>query len=179
MRPRGRRQYDSRRVGWPLVWAACLGASVGSAVRADGRDPFVHADVVDAIGLWRLADEAGELGLGEALKPGAARERALAAIRAAAYSRAPEQLIVGLLPHAVGRDPVLAPEAAMALVQIGQRLTPADLAAREVLLSTLDEARKATQVALEEVRSPRPDIRVCLETLLAALSELRAQLGAS
>lgn len=165
-------------MGW-LLWAAGLGASAGSGVRADGPDPFAQADVVDAIGLWRLADEAGDLALGEALKPGVARERALAAIRAAAYSHAPEQLIASLLPHALGRDPVLAPEAALALVQIGQRLTPADLAAREVLLSTLDEARKATQAALEEARSPRADIRLCLEALLAALTELRGQLGAS
>jgi hypothetical protein len=176
MRQRGRAEHTSTTKIWFLA-SACLVTLGVLGARAEGRDPFAHADLVDPIGVARLADEAGDFALREALTQAAQRERALSAVRAAVYAHAPEELIAPLLPLAIGRDPVLAPEAAMALLQIGQRLTPTELSTREALLSTLKEASQATRAALDEARSPRADIRLALSVLQAQLTDLERQLG--
>lgn len=134
-------------------------------------DPFAQGDPTDEIGLARVAEEAGDHALKAHLANVQARLRALIAIRASRYAHAPEALVPGLAQLACGRDPVLAPEAAQALLAIAERLGPADLAAREVLRSELESARQALACA-ERERSTRPDIVLAFAELAATLDAL-------
>jgi hypothetical protein len=61
----------------------------------------------------------------------------------------------------------------MALVEIGRRLTPVELAAREVLRADLAAAQRAADTALEEGRALRADIKASLEELGSALRALQ------
>lgn len=147
--------------------------SVGAA-SAGATDPFRDCDPIHDIGLARLADEAGDSVLAGALAQGgdSSRERALLAVRATPFAAAPEGLIPGLAKLACGRDPSLAPEAAAALAQIGERLRPSELAAREVLNADLRRALDALTAARSDARSLRPDIAHRLDSLVADLQAL-------
>lgn len=162
-----------------LVGALC---AAGTAIRlgfaqAETPDPFREAEVVDAIGLARLADEAGDAALLRALRDPSSREHALIAARAAPNAHAPELLVPALVPLACGRDPVLAPEAAMAISAISARLLPSEVAAREVLLSDLRTMSVAVSSALKELKSPRPDILFALTEAASAFAGLETQLS--
>jgi hypothetical protein len=86
--------------------------------------------------------------------------------------------VAALLTHACGRDPVLAPESAAALLALAERLSPSELSAREVLLSDLRGASSATRQALGDAKALRADIRESLTASAAALAALEAQLSA-
>jgi hypothetical protein len=122
----------------------------------------VVADQIDAIGLSRAADAFGDARLEQALAA-ENRESALVALRAASFSQAPERLIPKLVTQACGRDPALAPEAALTLYTLAERMTAESFATREVLLSDL----KAALQSLEKgcAQEPRPDVAVAIDTL--------------
>jgi hypothetical protein len=141
-------------------------------LRADGADPLAYADMVSTLGLSRVADEAGDAQLGAWLKTPSRRDLTLVAIRAAPFAAAPEQLVPALTPHLCGRDPVLAPESAVALAQIAERLTPSNLANREALVADVKEARAALACAKSEDAHVRPDLVATSLLLEAALSQL-------
>jgi hypothetical protein len=141
-------------------------------LRADGADPLVHADVVSTLGLERLADEAGDAQLSAWLKTPSRRDLTLVAVRAAPFAAAPERLVPALSPHLCGRDPVVAPEAALALAQIAERLTPSGLAAREALLADVKEARAALSCARAEGAPIRADLLAIVQVVEAAFSQL-------
>jgi hypothetical protein len=152
-----------------LLWPARFDASL---VRADPRDPFREADAIDALGLARLADEAGDAALLKALEAPTIRERAVLAARAAPAAHAPEQLVPALVGLACGRDPVLAPEAALALAEIAHTMQPSELAAREVLLSDLRAAQSRVDACVKERQGLRPDIGHALAELSHVLGLL-------
>jgi hypothetical protein len=141
-------------------------------LRADSEDPLAHADVVSTLGLERLADEAGDAQLLAWLKTPNRRDLALVAVRSAPFAAAPERLVPALAPHLCGRDPVIAPETALALAQIAERLTPSELAAREALLADVKEARAALACAKGEGAPIRSDLLATVQVVDAALSQL-------
>jgi hypothetical protein len=155
--------------------ALCLGLSLpGAPGRADPADPLAQADLVSAIGLARLADEVGDGRLLSWLEQPGRRDLALVALRAAPFAFAPERLVAGLAHHACGRDPVLAPEAGVALVQIAERLHPSELELREVLRADL-RAAKAALGCMAELRPPaRADLRAAAGLLEWRLGQLDA-----
>jgi hypothetical protein len=142
-------------------------------LRADGGDPLAHADVVSTLGLARLADEVGDAQLLAWLKTPSRRDLTLVAVRATPFAAAPERLVPALAPHLCGRDPVLAPESALALAQIAERLTPSNLAAREALIADLKEARAALGCAKSDgAPAIRPDLLATVQIVDAAFSQL-------
>lgn len=141
-------------------------------LRADSADPLAHADVVSTLGLARLADEAGDAQLATWLKTPGRRDLTLVAVRATPFAAAPERLIPALAPHLCGRDPVLAPESALALAQIAERLTPSGLAAREALLADVKQARAALGCVKAEGAPMRADLLATAQVVDAAFSQL-------
>lgn len=159
-----------------MRWAnVALGAGLAltcGAVRADRADPLAHADVVSAIGLARVADEVGDGTLATWLGEPPSRVHALVAARAAPFASAPERLVPGLARLLCGRDPVLAPEAAVASVQIAERLRLSELAAREALRAELRAAADALRCAAESRAPVRADLKAAASLLEVRLSEL-------
>ncbi|HEY6876540.1 MAG TPA: hypothetical protein VI299_00925 [Polyangiales bacterium] len=147
-----------------------LGAMLAAAIwgRAAAADDFAPTDACDELALARAADRAGDQALAGYLQ--ADRYRALLAIRASAHAHAPELLIPALAVHACGRDPVLAPEAAHSLRKLAVRLSPSELAAREVLRSDLARAHDALACASAQP-PPRADIVEALQLLTSALAQ--------
>lgn len=141
-------------------------ATIGG--RAVAGDDFARTDACDELALARAADRAGDQALAGYLQ--ADRYRSLLAIRASEYARAPEALIPALAAHACGRDPVLAPEAALSLRKLSARFVPSELASREVLRGDLMRARQALACA-DALPRPRADIAEALHLLAAALAE--------
>lgn len=156
-----------------LVLALGLASVFVGGARAGEVDPFRGADAIYENGLSRLAQEAGDAALLGALSGEGTRERRLLAIRAAPFAAAPERLVPGLIPLALGRDPNLAPEAAAALVALAEGLRPSVLAAREVLLSDLKEATDAIG-QLKEGRAVRADVATNLEAFASSWAVLVA-----
>jgi hypothetical protein len=159
-----------------MRWAnVVLGASLALTcvgARADPADPLAHADVVSAIGVAHVADEVGDRTLAAWLAEPPRRNLALVAARAAPYAFAPERLVPALAQLLCGRDPVLAPEAAVAFVQIAERLRLSELAAREALRADLRAARDSLRCAAESRPPVRADLRAASLLLEARLSEL-------
>ncbi len=154
-----------------LALVGC-GAAVATAMASD-VDFSEFADRIDPIGCARVAVEAGDLALLAQLKAGGQREAQLVAVRAAPYAHAPEQLVVSLVDLACGRDPNLAPEAALSLIAIGERLTLRELSEREVLLA--DVGRAERRVTAGCGLDPEVDVLFALELAgqrLRALSEV-------
>jgi hypothetical protein len=146
---------------------------VVSLARAEGPPPhdLLADDLVSEIGVARVADDAGDQALKTALAGHAGRHTTLIAVRAAAYAHAPEQLWPLLVKLACGRDPVLAPEAALALRRSLQRMGPSDLARREVLLSDLRALRPQLSCP-ENTPHRRQDIELALRELVAHVDRL-------
>jgi hypothetical protein len=119
-----------------------------------------------------LADEVGDAQLAAWLKTPDRRDLTLVGIRAAPFAAAPERLVSALTPHLCGRDPVLAPESALALGQIAERLTPSGLANREALLADVKEARASLACAKAEDAQLRADLLATALLVEAALSQL-------
>jgi len=154
--------------------ALAVGAGLlASGVQALAADPLAQADVVSAIGLARVADEVGDSTLASWLKSPARRDLALTAVRASPFAWAPERLVVQLAPVLCGRDPILAPEASIALVQIAERLQPSLLAAREAASYDVKMAREAL-ACVKQQPSPRADLMASAMLLDAALAQLTA-----
>jgi hypothetical protein len=137
-----------------------------SLAHAEASDALRSEDAVDEISAARAADEAGDLVLSRALGEEGARETKLVAVRAAAHAGAPEALVPALVELALSRDAVLAPEAAWALVSTFERLTPSELASREVLRTDLTRACTAFE-RVSSAPKPRADIALTLESSAA------------
>jgi hypothetical protein len=131
-----------------------------SLAHADAGDVLRRDDVTDELALAQIADAAGDGALGKAIA-GRGRGQALVAARAAVHAAAPELLVPGLVELALSRDPALAGEAAESLTAIFERLTPSELAAREVLLADLRKGCEAFG-KLEAAPAPRADIAAAL-----------------
>lgn len=143
-------------------------------VRADTTDLLGQADVISTIGIARVADEVGDRSLSDWLEKPVRRDLALVAARAAPFAFAPERLVPALARLVCGRDPVLAPEAAVAFVQIAERLRPSELAAREALRSDVRAARASLACAAESRPPVRADLRAASLLLEASLAQLDA-----
>ena len=124
------------------------GDAVGLSEAADG-DPLDLARAVAA-----RADETILATISAAASPA---ER-LAAVRAAAWLRAPEDALAPLIPLVESRDPDLAPAAARAVARIAASLDMDVLAAREVAPDGLSPVR-AKLDALADRDDVRADIR--------------------
>jgi len=152
-----------------LLALLALCAVLPASSRGDG--PPAQPSATDELDLARAAEEGGDARLVAALREPLVRQTAAWAARSAPHARAPEALIAPLARLACGRDPALAPEAAMALVRLSARLTPSELGAREVLQSDLRAAREA--LACVELKPlPRADVVVALAQLAATLDGL-------
>lgn len=97
----------------------------------------------------------------------------LAAVRAAPRMQAPERALEGLARIASGRDPDLAPAAALSMLEIARALDPRDLDAREVMREELAPARAAA-ARLAEDESARGDLRRAAGIVVELLGALGA-----
>lgn len=149
------------RAGLGLTGFACL--SVMTAAAQAPESPLDSAQ--------RRASAAPSANITD-LESGALVTR-LSAIRAAPFCAEPEATLPALVRLAAGRDPALAPAAAVAVHRIAEALTRPELEAHEADFGELDRAR-TTLVALARDGSARGDLRR-LATLSA--SELSALLG--
>jgi hypothetical protein len=149
-----------------------LGALATTVAHAELTDPVGQADIISTQGVARVADEAGDARLVSWLKQGARRDLAAIALRASPFAHAPERLVPALAGFLCGRDPVLAPESAHALLQIVDRITPDGAASREADLADFAAARKALECARQEQPALRPDLAKAALVLDAALAQL-------
>lgn len=154
----------------PLIVAAVLfvGMPSHAADASVTLRAFVRGDLLDALALARLAEEAGDPLLVEQLARADDRALSLIAVRASAYAAAPERVIPGLAALACGRDPALAPEAAHAMDALSERLSPTALALREVLRDDLVDAKRALACGAA-LPTPRADIAASIAALSARL----------
>jgi hypothetical protein len=97
--------------------------------------------------------------------------RRLAAVRASVFLGAPEAALPGLVALAAGRDPDLAPAAAMALLDIARALTPDGLARRESDVAAFVAPRDAAR-RLAADATARPDVRRAASLASGALTAL-------
>jgi len=166
----------SCRVIFVTLAAACAESATGHA-QPRSTDPLALVVSSDPLDLARAVDRLGD---GAVLaRLGAANDEeldpalVLAAIRAAPWLHAPEEALTRLVELAAGHDPDLAPAATLALVRIAERLTPADLDAREASREPV-RASLAALSALADDATARTDIRRAsarVRELLRALVE--------
>lgn len=149
-----------------------LGLLSATVAHAELSDPIGQADVISTLGVARVADEAGDARLASWLQPGARRDLAAIALRASPFAYAPERLVPALAGFLCGRDPVLAPESAHALLQMAERLTPDAVATREADVSEFAAARKALECARQDQPAVRSDLVKAALVLDAALAQL-------
>lgn len=121
----------------------------GDPFAAAGSDPMELARVVDRIGDDRVIALLGDE------TPAAVQ---LGAVRAATQLRAPERALEALARIAAGRDPDLAPAAAMSILEIARALDPQALDARETMRDELTPARAAL-APLAADQTARADLR--------------------
>lgn len=140
----------------------------GLVVRVAAGDAFGRTDATDELALARAAEGAGDAALAKRLA-GGPRYETLIAIRASVHARAPELLIPALAALACGRDPALAPEAALSMRKL--QLSPSGLAERETLRTDLERARQAL-TCVDDKPLPRADIASALDDLSAQLDLL-------
>ncbi len=148
------------------VCSTCSASALAGAV-----DLSTFADRIDALGCARAAEEAGDAMLLSKLSRAPSRETRLVAVRAAPYAHAPEDLLASLVDLACGRDPNLAPEAALSLYAIAQKLTQSELAAREVLLADLAKAEERVSKGCE--LEPEANVAFALDAAKQRLQQLR------
>lgn len=145
---------------------------VGLVVAAVGTASFVAAAPLDEA---RDAQRAGDAAVIAVLEDDdATRAARLAAVRQAPWLRMPELALESLARIAAGRDPTLAPEAALALHSIATTLDPLTLEAHEVPLDALRPARDALR-ALFRDRTARADIRELASSAASHLDALSSR----
>lgn len=147
---------------------------MASLAHADALDGLRNEDAIDEISAARAADETGDLALARVLAGEGERETKLVAVRASSHASAPETLVPALVDLALSRDPSLAPEAAWALLELFERLTVRDLAAREVLTADVQKACAAF-ARVDDAKKPRADIALALATAATRCAELSEQ----
>jgi hypothetical protein len=152
-----------------LVLVALAVTQVALAQPDAPRDPFVAVADADPLELGRVVRSVPDAALLARLSNDRATEIRLAAVRATPWLRAPEAALAPLAELARGRDPDLAPAAALAAVTIARALEAQTLAAREVRAQDLAPALAGLD-ALAEDESARDDV-----ARAAAMSAERAR----
>lgn len=166
-----------RRQAFFALALACLvglrcGAEQASAQSRPAAPSTLLASTLtaDPLDVARVVARLGDDAVLDALARDAPAQR-LAAARAAAFLGAPEAALPGLVALAAGRDPDLAPAAAMALLDITRALTPDALARRESDAAALVAPREAAR-RLAADATARPDIRRAAALSAGALAAL-------
>ncbi|MFN9810186.1 MAG: hypothetical protein ACK6CU_11200 [Deltaproteobacteria bacterium] len=153
-----------------LAGAAPLGAQPrpdDPLAQVVSSDPLELARVVDRLGDGAVQARLGAMGTDTAtLDPAIVG----AAVRASPWLHAPEEALPRLAEIAACRDPHLAPAAALAIVRISERLTRAELDAREGDDAPIRAVLPAL-AALGEEAAARADLR---RAILRAREHLRA-----
>jgi hypothetical protein len=145
-----------------------LGAS------AQAPDPLVAAGTSDPLRLASIVDRIGDDAVLERLTgEEIAGDARLAAVRAAPRMQAPERALEPLAALAIGRDPDVAPAAALSMLEIARALDPRDLDAREVMREELAPARAAA-ARLAEDETARGDLRRAAGIVVELLGALGA-----
>lgn len=121
--------------------------------------------------LARAVDRLGDDAILERLGDDRSRSVRIAAIRATPYLAYPERALERLAALAAGRDPDLAPAAAIAALEIAEHLTPDDLMRREVEPASLRDARRALR-RLADDHTARADIRAVAARAAAQLEAI-------
>ncbi len=151
-----------------ILAVLALGAS---GTHAQSPDPFLAVRNADPVELARVVDRLGDGAVLERLDAGRSRAVRLAAVRASDQMHEPELALDALSTMASGRDPLLAPAAAQAALQVARMLTPDGLARREAEPAALAPARQRL-AALADDESARPDQRVIAAMARARLDTL-------
>ena len=159
----------SRHVPQAVVVALGLVAASAASRADDAMQPVRHS--VDALELSRRARRGGDANVLARLSPERGREERLEAVREAPSMREPEAALELLVELARGRDPALAPAAALAVHRVVSALDGPTLEAREVDPHSLVGVRDALR-RLEADGSARPDLRRLAAFAAARLSEL-------
>lgn len=152
-----------------IVMFVALAASGGSA--QPGPDDILRVPSTDPLELARVVDRIGD----PAIVARLAEDRPIAvravAVLAAPEMHAPEDALVPLVEIARGRDPDLAPSAALSVLTIARALDASALDARESDRAALGPARAGLD-ALAHDETARADIRRAAELAGAALADL-------
>ena len=123
---------------------------------------------LDELDLARWVSQVGDRSALGFMSAGHTSAERFVAVQAAVRLRDPERALPVLAGLVGGRDPDLAPSAAMAAVNIAQLLTADDLARREVLFEDLKPAIAAFG-KLDKREDLRPDIRIFVSQVLMQL----------
>ncbi len=158
--------------------ACCLGAIVAAglpraAMAQRTEDPLASTPNADPLELGRRAAALGDDAVLARLADGTPRTVRLAAVRAARFLRQPERALAPLGHVARGRDPDLAPAAALAILRIVGELDLPTLERRELRAEDFAAARRELAALADDGRS-RADVRAAARR---AASRLAALLG--
>jgi hypothetical protein len=157
-----------------LLIALGLVASQGSA--QPGPDALLRVPSTDPLELARLVDRLGDQAVVTRLAEGTPIATRAMAVLAAPEMDAPEMALSALAELARGRDPDLAPRAALAALTIARALDPQAMDARECDRASLAPARAGLE-ALAHDESARADMRRAAELAAAALADLGVPLA--
>lgn len=146
---------------FPLALALALVASAVAGAGAQAPDPLLAVGSADPLELARVVDALGDDAIVGRLSDASTTPVRLAAVRACAWLHAPELALSGLVLLAGGRDPDLAPAAALALLRIAESLDRAALDARE-------DDGEAIRAALEPLATLAADETARLDVRRAA-----------
>ncbi len=152
-----------------LTMLFALVTSVGSA--QPGPDPLLRVSSTDPLELALVVDRLGDTAVVERLTDGTPLAVRAIAVLAAPEMRAPEDALTALAEIARGRDPDLAPRAALSALTIARALDPRTLDARECDRAGLGAARAALEAIVQD-ESARADVRRAAQLAAAALAEL-------
>ncbi|MBW2460341.1 MAG: hypothetical protein JRH11_01760 [Deltaproteobacteria bacterium] len=140
--------------------------------QAEGLPPEFLAADADPLELARAVARHGDGAIIEALG-GAAADRAFLAIQSTPHLAEPEGALPVLAAIAVGRDPDLAPAAALAALRVAEGLTASSLVIREVSAEDLRGATELFEAAADD-ETARRDIRQAAHLVVARLRDLSA-----
>jgi hypothetical protein len=146
-------------------------AGVADAQPTATLDPLLAAHDTDPLELARVVDRMGDAAVLARLNPETPIAVRALAVVAAPRLHAPEDALAPLAELALGRDPDLAPRAALSLLEITRALDERGLDARERDRAELAAGRIAiARVAADE--TARADVRRAAQLADAALAEL-------
>lgn len=138
-----------------MVLASCLSPAWGAG--ADGAGAAVPVGMEDPLDASAWAARHGDAAVLALLREDQPPAVQLRAIEAARWLVDPERSLPPLGALAAGRDPRVAPAAAVVAWEIARALDPRDLAAREVEIATLRAGREAFE-SVEADATVRPDL---------------------
>ncbi len=159
-----------------LVPALVLAFAAPSAAEAPASPLEGSLRDLDPLELARLAQRVGDGAVLRALEDeGASALARVRAIRATPFLDAPEAALDGLARVAHGRDPLLAPAAALAAYRIADRLSPVDVEAHES--GDAIAGAVTTLGLLRDDATARPDLRRLAGFAADALAAMRRSPG--